>query len=295
MFRSDGSTAAGHDGPDRVGPSARDAVAPKRRHGWVATDEGGDQRRLDEIAETPLPAPEVHRMAAAIATRLRVRPRARGAPVARGPGRLASVPYRFSSDDIDLDRTLDVLAERPHPAATDIVVRERTRSRRAVALVVDISGSMRGEKVRIAAATVAALAGDLIDDELAVIAFWKHAAVVQPLGRHRPAAQILDDLLRLPARGLTNVGFALSVASAELAKSRAREPSAILLSDAVHNAGPDPRPIAARLPRLDLLLELDGEHDRELATDLARLGGGQLLPIRGHRDVAPALNRILAR
>ena len=45
--------------------------------------------------------------------------------------------------------------------------------------MVDVSGSMRGEKVRIAAATVAALAGDLVDDELAVIAFWKHAAVVQ--------------------------------------------------------------------------------------------------------------------
>ena len=32
---------------------------------------------------------------------------------------------------------------------------------------------------------------------------------------------------------------------------------AVLLSDCVHNAGPDPRPFAARLPRLDVLLDTD--------------------------------------
>ena len=31
----------------------------------------------------------------------------------------------------------------------------------------------------------------------------------------------------------------------------------MLLSDCVHNAGPDPRPFAARLPRLDVLLDTD--------------------------------------
>jgi hypothetical protein len=68
----------------------------------------------------------------------------------------------------------------------------------------------------------------------------------------------------------------------------------ILLSDAVHNAGPDPRLLAARLPRLDVLLEVDGEHDADLGADLARVGRGQVVPVRNHRDVAPGLNRILA-
>jgi Mg-chelatase subunit ChlD len=162
-------------------------------------------------------------------------------------------------------------------------------------LVVDVSGSMRGEKVAIAAATVGALSGDLVDDELAVVAFWKHAVVVSPVDRPRPPGAVLDDLLRLPARGLTNVGFGLSVAAAELGRARARRRSILLLSDAVHNAGPDPRPIAARLPRLDVLLETTGEHDGELAADLARLGRGQLARVRHQHDVAPALNRFLHR
>src|SRR5690606_40442386 len=44
-------------------------------------------------------------------------------------------------------------------------------------------------------------------------------------------------------------------------RSPARHRAAVLLSDAVHNAGPDPRPLARRFPRLHVLLETDGEHD----------------------------------
>jgi hypothetical protein len=62
----------------------------------------------------------------------------------------------------------------------------------------------------------------------------------------------------------------------------------------VHNAGPDPRPLAARLPRLDVLLDVSGEQDEELARDLARLGHGRLRRIRVYTDVAPALSAVFA-
>jgi Mg-chelatase subunit ChlD len=234
-------------------------------------------------------------MAAAIARRLSLRPRRPERLATRGSGPLVSLPYRFGSDDIDLDRTLEVLTERPVPEDTDIIVRDRTRGRRAVVLIVDVSGSMRGEKVRVAAATVAALARDLVHGELAVVAFWKDAVVVKPLESGAGAAAVLDALLRIPAKGLTNVDFGLATGLAELSRSGARRRHAILLSDAVHNAGPDPRAVAARFPRLDVLLETDGEHDSELAADLVRIGRGELALVRDHRDVAPALNRVLAR
>jgi hypothetical protein len=53
--------------------------------------------------------------------------------------------------------------------------------------------------------------------------------------------------------------------------------------------------LAPRFGRLDVLLEVDGEHDAELGSDLARVGHGELLPVRHHRDVAAALNRALGR
>jgi Mg-chelatase subunit ChlD len=282
------------DGDDRAG-RARDDAAPAGGEGLVVTAESANLRPLDDLFEPAAVDPEVRAMAERITRRLSVRHplRTRDHAGPRGAGRLESLPYRYGSDDIDLDRTIEVLAERPVPEDTDIIVRERVRTRRAVTLVVDVSGSMKGDKIRTMAATVGALAADLEGEDLAVVAFWRDAALLKPLHAHRPAARLLDDLLRIPARGLTNVHFALSVALAELGRSSARQRVAILLSDSVHNAGPDPRPLAARFPRLHVLLQTDGEHDAALAADLARLGQGLVAPVRHYRQVAPAVNRLL--
>ena len=141
-----GNTVVEGAGRDRAGhPAPVEAPAAPTR--WMATTELGERRVLDEVSEPGGDAPAVRQMAATIARRLSVRPRSRDRLTVRGSGRLVSVPYRYGSDDIDLDRTLEVLTERPVPEDTDIIVRERMRGRRAVVLMVDVSGSMRGEKV----------------------------------------------------------------------------------------------------------------------------------------------------
>jgi Mg-chelatase subunit ChlD len=239
--------------------------------------------------------PETVRRARQIATRLAMpRPR-RDTTARRGIGELASLRYRDGSDDIDLDRTVEQLIEHPLPDEDDIIVRERVRTRRSVLLLADVSGSMRGERVRTAAATVGALAAELSRDDLAVVAFWSDAAILSRLGQHVPPQSLLDMMLRIPAKGLTNLAFPLQVAARELARVPARDARAVLLSDCVHNAGPDPRPFAARLPRLDVLLDTSGEQDADLARELARLGHGRLRRIDTYTDVAPALSAIFAR
>jgi Mg-chelatase subunit ChlD len=272
-----------------------ESTGPTGGQGVLLTGQPAVLRDVGELFENSVPDREVAAMAQRIARRLALRRRPRARSGERGVGGLASVPYRYRSDDIDLDRSIEVLTERPVPEDTDIVVRERMHTRRDVVLVVDVSGSMKGEKVRVAAATVAALSAEVTarGDRLALVAFWSDAALLKPLDAHVPAGPLLDQLLRIPARGLTNVGFALAVARAELGRSSARHRTAVLLSDAVHNAGPDPRAVARRFPRLHVLLETDGEHDAPLAADLARLGRGRLAPVATHRDVAPALNRLL--
>jgi Mg-chelatase subunit ChlD len=241
------------------------------------------------------PDPETLRRAREIAARLAI-PRPRRDRTARrgGRGEIASVPYRGGSDDIDMDQTLARLAEHPVPEDEDIVVRERVATVRSVVLLVDLSGSMRGERVRTAAATVGALAAELTRDNLGVIAFWSDAAVLGRLGQHVAPERLVESMLRIPARGLTNLAFPLQAARRELARIPARDARVLLLSDCVHNAGPDPRPFAARLPRLDVMLDATGEQDPDLARDLARLGRGQLRQIRAYRDVAPALSGFFA-
>ncbi len=274
----------------------RRGPAPRLRGGAApgSTDEPAELVALADLETTGVDERLARQRAREIAARLAVpRPR-RDTRARRGIGELESVPYRAGSDDIDLDRTLDVLAGTPMPEDEDIVVRERERTRRAVVLVIDVSGSMKGERVRTAAATVGALAGELHRDRLAVVAFWSDAAVLVRLGEPVPPLRVLDVLLRVPARGLTNVAFALQVAEQQLAGVLRRDARVLLLSDCVHNAGPDPRPAAARLPRLDVLLDTSGEEDVELGRDLARMGHGRLRLVRDHRDVAAALTAVFA-
>jgi Mg-chelatase subunit ChlD len=269
-------------GPQRTPPPG--SAAP------TVTD---DQGTLAAIGDGELTTdPETVRRARQIATRLAM-PRPRRDPGARrGAGELASLRYRDGSDDIDLDRTVAQLVEHPLPDEDDIFVRDRVRTRRSVLLLVDVSGSMRGERIRTAAATVGALAAELSRDDLAVVAFWSDAAILGRLGQHVPPGVLLDTMLRIPAKGLTNIAFPLQVAARELARVPAQDARAVLLSDCVHNAGPDPRPFAARLPRLDVLFDTSGEQDADLARDLARLGRGRLRRIGAYTDVAPALGAI---
>jgi Mg-chelatase subunit ChlD len=285
--------AADRSGRDGGGPTRAEQgrAGPGEESGPASTDDAA------LLAEAPGDAgrdPETLRRARQIAARLAVPRSRRDITARRGVGELASVRYSGGSDDIDLDATLDQLVEHPVPSDDDIIVRERVRTRRSVVLAVDVSGSMRGERVRTAAATVGALAGELERDDLAVIAFWSDAAVLARLGEHVPAGRLLDALLRIPARGLTNIWFPLQAAGRQLAAVPARDARVLLLSDCVHNAGPDPRAAAGGLARLDVLLDASGEHDAELARDLARLGRGRLARIRGYRDVAPAVSGLFA-
>jgi Mg-chelatase subunit ChlD len=288
----------GDAGPGLVlAGGGRSGRAAQRRGsgGPGVTDERGTLADAAAGAAGAAPVdPETVRRARQIAARLAVpRPR-RDTTARRGAGELASLRYRGGSDDIDLDRTVEELVEHPVPEEDDIIVRERVRTRRSVVLLVDVSGSMRGERVRTAAATVGALAAELDRDDLAVVAFWSDAAVLNHLGHHVPPQRLLDTMLRIPAKGLTNIAFPLQVAATELARVPARDARVLLLSDCVHNAGPDPRPSAARLPRLDVLLDTSGEQDADLARELARLGRGRLRRIRTYTDVAPALSAVFA-
>ncbi|MGR0221482.1 vWA domain-containing protein [Agromyces sp. ZXT2-6] len=267
---------------------ARPKAKPKQ--GTAATTFTDEQASLAMPEADAAVDPVARARARQIAARLSVRRPRRDATSRRGIGELGSLPYRGGSDEIDLDKTIEMLAERPVPEDEDIVVRDRIRTKRSVVLAVDVSGSMKGERVATAAATVGALAGELVHDDLAVIAFWSDAAILLNLGQPVKPIELLDTIMRIPAQGLTNVAFPLELAATQLARAPVRDARVVLLSDCVHNAGPDPRPFAARLPRLDVLLDSSGEKDVELGRDLARLGRGTLHVVDDFRAVAPAVS-----
>jgi MoxR-like ATPase/Mg-chelatase subunit ChlD len=264
---------------------------PRGREDKTMAGQSTEEGALQPLPEAPADL-EVVRRADEIASRLALVRRHDQHARSGGRGVLQSAPFDGGSEEIDLDATMEALLDSPEFGAEDVMVRTRLLQRRAVALLVDISGSMRGERVRTAAATVGALAGEMEDDQLAVVAFWSDAALLLSLGEQVESATLMDALLRLPAKGLTNVGFPLEIARTELGAARTPHTRALLLSDCVHNAGDDPVPLAANLERLDILLDVSGEHDLELARELAQAGRGRFCPVRTHQDVAAALDVI---
>lgn len=214
------------------------------------------------------------------------------APLRRG----GSVPLPATWDgrggEIDLDRTVDAIALGDRLDDEDFMIRRSMTTSQAVMLVVDVSGSMRGERVRTAAAAIACLISELSEDAVGVLAFWSDAAVVLDLDDSRDPSEVLDELLDIDARGLTNVGFALTTAADQLWHRPEDDVRIVMLTDAVHNAGPDPRTVVTGGPRVDVLLDTSEEHDARIARDISRLGGGRCEPVATASDIPAALARI---
>ncbi|WP_445185478.1 AAA family ATPase [Pseudonocardia sp. Cha107L01] len=220
-----------------------------------------------------------------------------GPTKSRGTRRLG--PGRSGEGDLDLDRTLDRWSGRWPPTSEELVTRSWTAHRKAVCLLVDSSGSMSGLAVALAAVAAAGVvlagSGDGARRlEPSVLAFGEDVSVLSPQGVHRPAEELVSDLVSLRGHGLTDLAAALREASGQLARAAADERIVVLLSDCLHTAGAEPATALAGIDRLHVLCPLPTEEAARAASALATRGGGQYQAVRKLTDIAPALSRVLA-
>ncbi|QJY44740.1 AAA family ATPase [Pseudonocardia broussonetiae] len=219
-----------------------------------------------------------------------------GPAKARGTRRLG--PSRRLDGDLDLDRTIEAWDPSSSRRPEELVTRTWTAHRRAVCLVVDISGSMKG--LAVALASVAA-AGVVVANENgppplqpSVIAFGAGVKVLQAQGVRRPPEELLSDLIALRGHGTTDLAAGLREASKQLASAVADERMVVLLSDCLHTAGDDPAEALGGIDRLHVLVPLGGPEAEAAAHPLAQRGGGRAQVVARLTDIAPALTRILA-
>jgi magnesium chelatase subunit D len=214
---------------------------------------------------------------------------------ARGTRRLA--PAAGGDGDLDLDRTLDAWEPGPtrRPGPADVVTRGWTASRRAVALAVDVSGSMQGQAVALAAVAAAGVvlaAGDGLVP--AVVAFGSGVRVLQAHGVRRPPEDLLSDLVSLRGHGTTDLAAGLREAARQLAGAVTDQRLVVLLSDCIHTAGDDPTTALGGIDRLQVLVPLGGADAEAAAAALAARRGGRAQTVRRLAEVGPVLTRVLA-
>lgn len=227
-------------------------------------------------------------LARRLAGRVAIRLGRSGPPRERGVGRLTRVPLQ-PGGELDVEGSLEALlvaaATGAPPALEDLRGTAWARPSAALALVIDRSGSVGGERLASAALAAASVALRAPQDH-SVIAFNDRALVVKAQDQVRPVEQVVDDLLVLRGSGPTDLALGLDAARSQLERSRASRRLTVLLSDGRPTAGPDPLPYARRLEGLVVVAPAD---DAEQARQFAAAAGARFVTLAGPSDVPRAL------
>ncbi len=216
-----------------------------------------------------------------------------GVAAHRSVGRLTRRRLDLGGGDIDLDASLDEIADarrsrRPVDPAS-LVAATWERPDTAVCLLVDRSGSMHGARLA-AAALAAATVALRAPLDCSVVAFAEQSIVLSSQGAARDPDAIVADLLRLRGFGVTDLGLALRAARDQLARSVAGRRLTVLLSDCRTTAGGDPTPDAMALDELAIIAPAGDDDD---AIALAEAVGARWSTVAGPGDIVDALRSAL--
>lgn len=210
----------------------------------------------------------------------------------RGVGRMRSMPMRDAGGDIDIEGSSEALlmarAANHPPHVDDLRMHAWTRPDAALAILIDRSGSMTGERLAIAAVAAAA-AAQRTKTDYCVVAFSDKAIVIKGIGEARPIEAVITDVLRLRGFGPTDLSLAFRTAKSQLARSNASRQRTIILSDCRPTEGGPPERHAAALEQLGVLAPAD---DCEDAEEFAATVGAKWATLSGPSDVPAAFAHI---
>jgi Mg-chelatase subunit ChlD len=237
--------------------------------------------------------PKLRELAKRLAGRLMLDLSRRGPTRPRGIGKMEKQRYRPDGGDIDLDASMEPIAEaRASRSAPDIErlrVRGWAKPATALCLLVDRSGSMGGKPLATSAIAAASIAWRSPED-YSVLAFGKDVVVAKSQDVAKSGDRVINDVLSLRGFGTTDLAGALAVAGIQLGRSRAGRRVAILLSDCRATV---PGDVAAMARGLDELCIIAPAGDDEAAIALANDVGARLVTVEGPSQIPAALARVL--
>jgi Mg-chelatase subunit ChlD len=237
--------------------------------------------------------PTLRELAKRLAARLFLDVSRRGPVRPRGVGKLVSQPFRPDGGDLDIDASLDAIAEavggRHAVDPERLRIRGWTKPGTALCLMVDRSGSMGGKPLATSAVAAAAVAWRAPSD-YSVIAFGKDIVVAKAQDVYKDSDRVITDVLALRGFGTTDLAGALLTAGLQLSRSRAGRRIAVLLSDCRATVEGD---VIAAAGALDELLIIAPEGDAVEAEKLATRVGAKWTTASGPSAVGAALSQLL--
>ena len=281
---------ARHEGFEQVSPEVGQLDEDAFRK---LMDEDQDQALALLADLTSATDPQLRELARRLAGRIMVDVSRRGRARKRGIGKMHTQPYRPDAGDLDLDASLDALAEARAgggwPDADRLRVRGWRKPATALCLIVDRSGSMGGGPLATSALAAAAIAHRAPED-YSVLAFGQDVVVAKAQDHSKPSAQVVTDVLALRGFGTTDLAGALRVAGTQLQRSPAARRIAVLLSDCRATVPGDVVSVAKALDELCIVAPAsDADEARVLAVSV----GARLATVDGPSQIAEALAEVL--
>lgn len=173
----------------------------------------------------------------------------------------------------------------------------KQRAPLSLAVVLDTSGSMGGEKIEQAKSSVIELLREMhADDEIALIRYDSDSSVIQPLTR---LGDVRDDLIRrvraIESGGGTNIPPALQKGLAQLEEAgRGRVRRVVLVSDGLDSTRAQAEELARESARRGVTISSMGiglDFDEAYMGGVARLGRGNFAFVKDTAALAGFLKR----
>ncbi len=181
--------------------------------------------------------------------------------------------------DFDLEETIERIIDQGAVklrSTQDIVGIEKVEREKNVVLIMDVSGSVSGDRNVMAAMATAIAAHNLRDDSYGVIVFSDDSVTIKSVTERKNPQQIIEDILDLAPTGFTNIESGLKAGLVELNKIRSATIKwAILFTDGNYNRGDNPVIIASKFPKLHVIHILGQTKGERTCRRLARAGRGK--------------------
>jgi MoxR-like ATPase len=203
-------------------------------------------------------------------------------------------PYVQGGDcEIDIDETLERALGHERIEPDDLVVESRAPRDLAVALILDASLSMTGDKLAMASAAIAVLAYRLKTVDYLLITFNDTPSTLKRIDEVKSVDDIVSDLLSSRASGYTNIDAALRKGTDELHRARTKNRIGILVTDGNHTVGSDPREAASAYKRLFVVMTRSHDCKPVECEGMAMSGSGDMFAVSSFDEIPRVLYRVL--
>ncbi len=210
------------------------------------------------------------------------------------PTYLSRHPYVVGEDsEIDVEATLEEMVDRRHPSRSDLMVEKREPRELAVAMMLDASLSMTGDKLAMATAAIAVLAYRLKTVDYLLITFNDRPTVLKRVNESRSLDDLVSDLLDARAGGYTNIEDALRKGKEELARAATKSQVGVLVTDGNFTVGSDPVEVAPSYRRLFVVMTESHDCQPQVCEDVARIGGGRMYSVSNFEEIPRVLYKVL--